>query len=994
MVGLNAWDPTTWGGQDVNITILATAGDVNFNCAIQVNSQADYDSRLGGTTLVSRAIINQYGGHVYTPTPGGQSYYGLTIGGGASTFGNSYGMYNLYGGLADFRRIRLYFGEINIYGGTMQSTDGNFVFTQNHPENKINVNGGTLRIAGNWMNSDPNIPGLVANGRIVSRRGGTLSAPYFDGSAVLDTNYPGLGATIISGTGNFNCAWNPIPDINATNVHYYNGTDTNSVTLTWNRGEPNVVEHYVYFGTSYTDVYSATTASSQFQHLFTDANQGDPCSWVVSGTFFTPGASYYWRVDENSVTSLNDDGSPKTFLTTPGLVWKFTAHDGNAVNIQPLNGQIGLKEPLALTWTKGDWASGPGDANALGHRVFFGTNSSAVGNAWNTSTNGTYRGTVSSPVYPLSRLTETGPNPPGASWSLTPGVTCYWRIDEVNTTTQKVYGGKSGFGGNVWQFTPTAAITIEDFEDYNNTADVNANWKKSGPCPGLSFVAFGGNLTYLIDGTLGKHGSFAYNNQAVDTCQPFSEVNRPYIGGTVFTGSNILSVKPAVLRVDYVGAVTNSGSYDEGHEHPLDTLYVALEDTAGNVGVYYNTDPNGVKATTWQQWYIPLNDPNFSGVTMTAISNFYLGVGLRCNDGGHGSTGTMMFDNIRLYAQTCNPNPPFDLTADMDRDCDVDVNDLDIFANDWLEHAEDRTFAITPPADSNLILWYKFNDHGDSNASPIDYGKTGTYTGTVINPSSLTWKPLGRDGNNCLYLPPGGQNSYVEAAVAALSFMADGNHDNAGGGGISVSVWINADTTSTNMLTSWNGLFGVWDSAVALETLEVHCPAPLSPQTDPSGPRTNFIKRTPSATASAFNMHVSDYGGKWNHWAFTKEPLSMKVYWNGNMVGNYDSNDLGGDPNINEYGPLFNKVVGSFRVGTRGGNWGMWNGYIQDFKVWDYCLSPAEVAYLATDSTGTIFIPLISHANLKSSGNPHTETVDFQDLSVMGDQWHQLKLWP
>jgi len=327
----------------------------------------------------------------------------------------------------------------------------------------------------------------------------------------------------------------------------------------------------------------------------------------------------------------------------------------------------------------------------------------------------------------------------------------------------------------------------------------------------------------------------------------------------------------------------------------------------------------------------------------------------------------------------------------MDGDCDVDINDLDIFANDWLAKADDRTFAITAPAAP--ILWYKFNGTGDSNAVVDDYGTgdANNYSGTVINPGVLTWKTAGgRDGNNCLYLPPGTQASYISAPVTALSFMADATHDTAGGGGISFSIWINADMTATNMLTSWNGVFGVWDAAVALETLEVHCPAPTPPAC-------NFIKRTPNMTAGTGTMFADNFGGKWNNWVFTKSADHMIVYCNGNVVAHADANEQPGDPNANEYGPLFNKAVGSFRVGTRGGNWGMWNGLMQDFKVWDYTLTPAEVAYLATDGSGEIKIPLISKANFVLDGgtaNDMNQIVNFEDLSYMGAQWHQTKLWP
>ena len=63
-------------------------------------------------------------------------------------------------------------GDINLYGGTLECTgDGNFIFNQNRPENKINVNGGTLKLKGNHVTELSN---YIANGRIVCIRGGEL----------------------------------------------------------------------------------------------------------------------------------------------------------------------------------------------------------------------------------------------------------------------------------------------------------------------------------------------------------------------------------------------------------------------------------------------------------------------------------------------------------------------------------------------------------------------------------------------------------------------------------------------------------------------------------------------------------------------------------------------------------------------------------------------------------------------------------------------------
>jgi hypothetical protein len=139
-------------------------------------------------------------------------------------------------------------------------------------------------------------------------------------------------------------------------------------------------------------------------------------------------------------------------------------------------------------------------------------------------------------------------------------------------------------------------------------------------------------------------------------------------------------------------------------------------------------------------------------------------------------------------------------------------------------------------------------------------------------------------------------------------------------------------------------------------------------------------------------MMESYFGGKWNHWAAVKsEPNTLIVYCNGSEVVRATGADI-------EAAPFFTLPIQSFRLGLRGGswaNWGKWSGEMQDFKVYDYALDANEVAYEATDGTGVVkFVPLVSNANFKSSGDPNTEIVNFSDLSVMGSQWHQIKLWP
>ena len=286
---------------------------------------------------------------------------------------------------------------------------------------------------------------------------------------------------------------------------------------------------------------------------------------------------------------------------------------------------------------------------ATSHDVYFGTDYSGVYNA-TTATPIIYKGRQSATSYLATGLSA--------------GNTYWWRIDEVNDT-------------NIWRghtYSFRTGLFIDDFERYSDTNDMNANWRTghSTTCNSESSPRFPhGVLTYVIDGD-GKHCNFYYDN--IGGNNPFSEVNRPYIGGTVFTNGN----EPNMLVVSFKGAINNSA------DPCYDRMYVALEDTAGNIGVKYNPDPNAALVTAWTQWYIPLNDGDLASVNKAAVSRFFLGFGKRCTTDCYGTTGdgNVMFDNIRL-------EPPYtpqsrQLTADFTCDCIVNFADFAIMAQEWL----------------------------------------------------------------------------------------------------------------------------------------------------------------------------------------------------------------------------------------------------------------------------------------------------------------------
>ena len=78
---------------------------------------------------------------------------------------------------------------------------------------------------------------------------------------------------------------------------------------------------------------------------------------------------------------------------------------------------------------------------------------------------------------------------------------------------------------------------------------------------------------------------------------------------------------------------------------------MALEDSAGTVGVAVHSDPNAVLATQWTEWNIPLGD--FAGVNPAGVKTMYVGLGDR-NAPTPGGAGVITVDDIRITKPESN----------------------------------------------------------------------------------------------------------------------------------------------------------------------------------------------------------------------------------------------------------------------------------------------------------------------------------------------------
>jgi hypothetical protein len=90
-------------------------------------------------------------------------------------------------------------------------------------------------------------------------------------------------------------------------------------------------------------------------------------------------------------------------------------------------------------------------------------------------------------------------------------------------------------------------------------------------------------------------------------------------------------------QVAEIGVAQPQGGND------IEPLYVALEDTSGNVAVVTHPNPAAVGIAAWQQWLIPYSD--LAGINLNRVATIYIGVGDRDNPTPGGS-GMIFIDDI------------------------------------------------------------------------------------------------------------------------------------------------------------------------------------------------------------------------------------------------------------------------------------------------------------------------------------------------------------
>ena len=200
----------------------------------------------------------------------------------------------------------------------------------------------------------------------------------------------------------------------------------------------------------------------------------------------------------------------------------------------------------------------------------------------------------------------------------------YWRVDEVNDAETPAI-----WQGDPWNFTTQEYLVVDDFESYNDTpaGEEGSNLVYTAWVDGFDNPsANGSTMGYVAGASLdsdnvhggGKSVPLAYNN----TTAALSEVTR------TFAAQDWTAHGVQTLSLWFLG----NGANVPGQ------LYAKVN----GVRVDYDGDAGNLALAGWQSWNIGLTEINADLSNVTSLT-----IGIQ----GPGATGTLLLDDISLYAK-------------------------------------------------------------------------------------------------------------------------------------------------------------------------------------------------------------------------------------------------------------------------------------------------------------------------------------------------------
>ena len=351
---------------------------------------------------------------------------------------------------------------------------------------------------------------------------------------------------------------------------------------------------------------------------------------------------------------------------------------------------------------------------------------------------------------------------------------------------------------------------------------------------------------------------------------------------------------------------------------------------------------NDFKDEDWHRWDIALSD--FAGVDKTRIKSIGIGFGVSTNTVA-GGTGTVWFDDIRLYPSKCVPaqGPAYDWSGN----CIVDYADLRVMAADWLKR--DKTLSpVTDPGAANLVGWWKFEGNADdSTVNNNDGTAQGSYayvTGMVdVNAIELS----------------GSGGKVIVPNSASLNPTV----------GITVATWMNFATAQPS-----------YSARVVVKGLdegnrESYCMQHSANSAD-------FAIRDVTTARYSVAAQSNLSSDEWIHVAGTYDNNSLKLYINGSLD---NKNTIGAKSMMVD--------TNSLAIGNRpDADDRAYIGKLDDVRIYNRALTAAEIAYVGFGPTG--YVPLLARSNISDAEAQGSKVVNFKDYAEFMTQWLYQQLWP
>jgi len=477
------------------------------------------------------------------------------------------------------------------------------------------------------------------------------------------------------------------------------------VTLMWSPGE-RAAQHQIYLGDDAEAVANATPADTA---IYRGQQTLDMASYTASGLEWNK--TYYWRIDE--ANNLDPESPWK------GGVWSFTTANYIVVDdFESYSNEVGNRVFQAwidgLGYTEPPpGAQGNGTGALVGHDIWslespyyqgqivevdnphgglqampLYYNNSAQ--PYHSETERTWMMAQNWTVNEVDRLTlyvrgvgptfvETGPNAylvgstSGDIWGTADSFRYVYKrlngngsiVAKVNSMTDTWPWAKAGVmiresldpGAKhlMVVVTPGNGVQFAWREFANSDSGDNTQAELEAP-HWVKLTRNGSTFTaeQSADGVMWEP-----INDATNSDHDVTMIANVYVGLTV-TSNNA----DAACIADFSDVTTSGGVSgvwqvaDIGGDIPGNSpapFYVALEDSAGRVGVAVN--PDAVLTAEWTPWDISLSEFSSAGVNLAAVRKMYMGVGDRSAPMLDGD-GVVFIDDIRVTRPAPEPDEP------------------------------------------------------------------------------------------------------------------------------------------------------------------------------------------------------------------------------------------------------------------------------------------------------------------------------------------------